>query len=224
MNPCVMFRSDTSNALQSLVFAAKLCYGKEQDSLSGVEQERLIAQILTARHFSILEHAVLSFYITGISRNCTHQLVRHRHMSFAQQSLHYTIANNESIAIGKVIKTDCAEIMQIHAKRSFEVYKCLIEKGVPREEARHILPSGIATKILCTANLREWVHFVGIRSCMVNCEEIKNVALQVQELLTNAFPWLREYLGPACLTDGKCHEGRKSCGHSWLKLEVSNEK
>ncbi len=221
MNPCVMLRSDTSNALQSLTFAAKLCYGKEQDCLSVAEQEQLIKKILMARHFSILEHAVLSFYITGISRNCTHQLVRHRHMSFAQQSLHYTIANDESIAIGEVVKADCAEVMQIHAKRSMEVYKCLIEKGVPREEARHILPSGIATKIVCTANLREWVHFVGIRSCEVNCEEIRNIALRVQALLTNAFPWLLEYLGPACFTD-KCHEGRKSCGHPWIKGEVPN--
>ena len=217
-----MLRSDTSNTLQSLIFAAKLCYGKEQDCLSGAEQERLIKQILAARHFSILEHAVLSFYITGVSRNFTHQLVRHRHMSFAQQSLHYTITNDESIAIGTVVKTDCAEVMQIHAKRSMEVYKCLIEKGVPREEARHILPSGIATKIVCTANLREWVHFVGIRSCRVNCEEIREVAYQVNNALALSFPWLVEYLGPSCATEGKCYEGRKSCGHPWIKMEAPN--
>ena len=217
MNPHVELKSDTSNALQAMVFAARVCYGKENEHVDLSGQVKLIEKILKARHFSILEHCVLTFYITGVSRNFTHQLVRHRHMSFAQQSLHYTITNDATIAIGSTVAKPHADLMQTYARRAYDVYKVLIDKGVPREEARHILPSGIATKIVCTANLREWVHFVSIRSCAVNCEEIREVANQVNCLLTSAFPWLVNYLGPTCLTEVKCYEGAKSCGKPWQR-------
>ena len=78
--------------LDTLAFAAKICYGKEEETLDDKEKAELLVRVLNTKHFSILEHASASFYITGVSRNFTHQLVRHRHMSFAQQSLHYTVA------------------------------------------------------------------------------------------------------------------------------------
>ena len=222
MNPQVELKSDTSNALQSLVFAAKLCYGQEQDFIDEEAQVKLIKKILAARHFSILEHAVLSIYITGVSRNFTHQLVRHRHMSFAQQSFHYTIAENAALPLLKESTPLQLSIMKKAYINAFKMYEILMAEGMTRDEARHVLPSGITTKIICTANLREWVHFASIRSCEVNCLEIKTVAYKVQDILANAFPWLTSYVGPTCWVEGKCYEGKKSCGHPWQKLESPN--
>lgn len=203
--------TNTTSVLKNLIFAAKICYGKEHDHLSEVDQIQLITKILKARHFSILEHCSLMFYITGVSRNFSHQLVRHRHISYAQQSLHYTIAEDTSIAIGTKVPTEYIAVMELQAKRAVELYQTLVDKGVPREEARHILPSGIATKIVCTSNLREWLHFVSIRSCKVNCEEIREVALQIEAILLAQFPWLLNYLGPSCIVNKRCYEGAKGC-------------
>lgn len=214
----VELKSSLTGAVESMAFAAKLCYGKEQEHLTYIQQVELLKRVLESRHFSILEHANASFYITGVSRNFTHQLVRHRHMAFAQQSFHYTVAKDKQCP--GLENPIAQELMEKSFNDSFKYYEELMALGVKKEDARHVLPSGITTRIVASAGIREWVQFVGIRSCAVNCDEIREVAMQVHTILNAELPFLRRYLGPTCFTEHVCHEGKKCCGKPWGTLHA----
>ena len=216
MEPQVIMIGDSDIAMALMARAARLCYGHDKDDLDYKEKVILLTKVLGMRHFSILEHATFSFLITGVSRNFTHQFVRHRHISFAQQSFHYTIAKDKTLPMFKTALSPQAfdRVAGIFDK-AFETYEDLLKMGVPRDEARHILPTGMPTKIMATSNLREWMQFVQVRTCTVNCAEIRNVAQQIGAKLHTHMPFLRPYMGPSCLFD-KCHEGKRSCGKKWI--------
>lgn len=219
MTPNVKLVSDLSESLEAMTFAAKICYGKEREDMTETDREALMHKILSAKHFSILEHAHACFYITDVSRNFTHQFVRHRHMSFAQQSFHYTVATDQRVPSMPKVSVEAMDILETAFDDAFYAYQELIGMGVPKEDARHILPSGIMTKIVATASIREWMQFVQIRSCAVNCYEIREVARQVSELLQEQLHFMRPYLGPTCFTERTCNEGKKHCGNPWKVLK-----
>lgn len=217
MQPKVELKTDLTQATKAMVFAARLCYGQEHKKTTETEDMDLLRRILTAGHWSILEHASAAFYISGVSRNFTHQLVRHRHMSFAQQSFHYTVATDKDIPLAPGLPQGTEDLMEHAFKTAFQAYAELLRIGVPRQEARHVLPSGIGTRIVATANLREWVQFVQTRTCSVNCFEIAHVAILIRHALSTALPYLSAYLGPKCML-GPCPEGARSCGKPWKQV------
>lgn len=229
MNPVVLSINPIGpRMLDTLAFAAKICYGREEETLDDKEKAALLTRVLNTKHFSILEHASASFYITGVSRNFTHQLVRHRHMSFAQQSLHYTVAKDKSIASPKHLNPEQQKLWDTACNITWMTYTGLVSSGIPKEDARHILPSGIATRIVATANLREWVQFINIRACYVNCDEVRIVARQIRDIFAEKLPFMSKYLGPTCFTEHVCNEGIKCCGkpHSLpctVKFSSGNE-
>lgn len=217
---------------RNMFYAARMCYNKgvsiaeclEYTNTRATSEEinALLLKCTRAGHTSILEHCIISFAIEGISRNCTHQIVRHRHMSFAQQSFHYTKTSDVKIVpilIDKKNKTTTIKIQneaQKIANRTLALYEAMIKDGVPQEEARHVLPGGMETKIVVSASLRQWIQFCNIRSCVVNCYEIREVALQITTVLLQAFPWLNGCIGPNCKIGLPCKEGAKSCNPTFL--------
>lgn len=219
MKPKVQLATDTTAALHAMAFAARICYGNEQQQMTDFEERELLERVLARKHFSILEHATLGFYISNVSRNFTHQFVRHRHMSFAQQSFHYTVATDQKHPEHPALSAGANGIMKVAFDAAFRHYNNLIKLGVPKEEARHVLPSGISTKIYATANVREWMQFVGVRICAVNCYEIQEVARQVASQISEALPFMRKHLGPPCYTQRTCNEGKKFCGKPWSVLK-----
>lgn len=201
--------SGTERPLETLFAAARLCYGKVT-SAEPKAMATLLDQIVANGHTSILEHCTYTFLVEGISRNCSHQIVRHRHMSFAQHSLHFTDMK-EFKMVTPAKSEKFKETIDSVLTQTWILYRGMINAGVPKEEARHVLPSGVHTKILCTANLREWMQFIRVRACNVNCNEIKQVARKVRELLAVELPFMSRFLGPACFVDKTCLEGNKFC-------------
>lgn len=222
MNPSVRLLNHTPNPVRSMALAARLCYTKgmtiEQvdQGLTDEKCMELFQKVLASRHMSVLEHSYFMFGVEGVSRNFSHQMVRHRNTSYEQQSLHYTMAD-ESMEVAAPAGMTPKQVARRAALKSvaFQVYKDEVAEGVPREEARHNLPSGLETKLVMSANLRQWLHFVTIRSCVVNCQEILVVAHKVKKLLQGVIPELKPHLGPTCWTDGTCHEGKKFCEAPW---------
>lgn len=205
-----------------MALAARLCYTQGMTieelnkKLTDDDCEKLVKKIISNKHHSVLEHAVFSFGMEGVSRNFTHQLVRHRNTSYEQQSLHFTLAPEgfsmaQPPALGKAEQADWDAAKLV----TWKVYQKLIKKGIPREEARHILPSGIETRIIATANLRQWLWFVKIRSCIVNVHEAVVVSHKIKNSLESIIPFLKDELGPSCWTDGVCWEGKKYCQAPW---------
>lgn len=221
MTPNVVLLRSTPEPTRAMALAARLCYTQGisiedlDRNLSDEQCEKLVRKILSNRHNGVLEHATFMVGVEGISRDCSHQFVRHRNTSFDQQSLHYTIMAEGFDMAQPVMDVDLGVRWREIKDASFQLYKDAIARGIPREEARHILPSGIETKLVATASLRQWLWFVRLRVCPVNCGEILVVAHKVKNILQGLMPYLKDYLGPPCLTEGICPEGKKYCGSPW---------
>ena len=222
MNPSVRLLAWTPNPVRVMALSARLCYtqgctiAQVDKNLSDAQCEALLGKVLASRHMSVLEHAVFTFGVEGVSRNFSHQMVRHRNTSYSQQSLHYTMAGDDLEVAMPAGLTDSQKARWHEVKAiAFMTYKDLVAEGVQKEEARHLLPSGVETKLVMTGNLRQWLHFTELRTCQVNCREILVVAMKVKRLLEEAVPAVKQLLGPTCWTDGFCREGKKFCEAPW---------
>lgn len=198
--------------------AARLCY-----SAAGIdrllakdrsEQEALLRKILGLGHLSVLEHAAFTFGIEGISRACSHQLVRHRVASYSQQSQRYVSHKERFDAVTPPSIAARPELASRYAALLDEVhgiYRELLDAGIPAEDARFVLPNAATTKIVVTMNARELVHFFELRCCRRAQWEIRAMAIEMLRLARQAAPLLFATAGPGCL-NGPCPEGAMTCG------------
>ncbi len=208
----------TPNPEQVVAAAARLCYADASiEHLLGQSPEqaaKLLQKILVLGHFSVLEHASFSFGIEGISRACSHQLVRHRIASFSQQSQRY-VSHEQPLALvvpGSIgAQPALQERFERHMQASHELYRELMAAGVPAEDARFVLPNAAATKLVMTMNARELHHFFVLRCCRRAQWEIRAMAREMLRLARQAAPLLFAGAGPGCL-NGPCPEGAMTCG------------
>lgn len=208
----------TPDAEDVVAAAAQLCYSASSISQilerGRAKKKALLAKVLSAGHFSVLEHASYTFGIEGISRACSHQLVRHRLASFSQQSQRYVSAVEE---FGSVTPESIAACPQIEKRfvdfirTAQDFYQEMREKGIPAEDARFILPNAAGTKLVMTMNARELYHFFRLRCCYRAQWEIRALALELLRLVRKESPLLFAKAGPGCLADN-CPEGGMSCG------------
>lgn len=188
------------------------------------EDLRALGHALESGHESVLEHATFTFAIEGISRACSHQLVRHRMASYSQQSQRYVNMDGfdyvtpESLK-GQIymgpdgIRETYADIM----RDLNDIYQQMIEDGAPEEDARYILPNACTTNIVVTMNARELRHFFSLRCCERAQWEIKQLAEMMLALVKEVAPTLFEDAGPRCKALGYCPEAR-GCGRMPKKV------
>ncbi|MHB1398113.1 MAG: FAD-dependent thymidylate synthase [Trichloromonadaceae bacterium] len=198
--------------------AARLCYSPSSiDQLlekSRVDRDDLLRKILSLGHTSVLEHANFTFGIEGISRACSHQLVRHRLASYAQQSQRYVSHRERFAAVTPPSIEQRPELLQRYQALLDEihgVYRQLIDAGVPAEDARFVLPNAAQTKLVLSMNARELLHFFNLRCCRRAQWEIRAMAKEMLRLLRPVAPLIFATAGPGCL-QGACPEGAMSCG------------
>lgn len=166
----------TPDSIHHISRSAALCYGKEDDKPSRV------LNCVRMGHESILEHASVSFTVDGISRACSHQLVRHRMASYCQESQRYCKydLNGDdwyvvppSIADGD---QDYLDLFKWRACVSGAVYVDMIANGIKPEDARYLLPEATKTRIAVTMNWRELFHFLDLRTDRAAQWEIRDMA------------------------------------------------
>ena len=165
-----------------------------------------------------LRHAHFTFLVDGISRACSHQLVRHRPASYSQQSQRYVAMKNFPFVKPKTVEgvkvnlngkpTSYDEFMKLTGT----YYEKLVELGVPKEDARFVLPNACATRIVFTMNGEELTHFLRLRTCNRAQWEIREMAIEVLKLVRGKFEEFFKEVGPNCYYLGYCTEGKKSCG------------
>lgn len=216
--PC----DDNNELVESVVAsAANLCYNGmgAKDILKDMSEEkanRLTKQMVDSGHHSTLEHVSFTFAIEGVSRACTHQLVRHRIASYSQQSQRYVKAKNfrqTVIMPDSILSNNRAQaIFNYTMDVVGSCYNELLGLGIPSEDARFILPNATETKIVVTMNARSLLHFFSERMCMRAQWEIRELATQMLLECRKVAPKLFEKAGPTCVTDGYCREGLHSCG------------
>ena len=136
------------------------------------EKEKMINEIFKSPLRGALEFASFHFYIEGVSRALTHQLVRHRTFSFSQQSLRFFNARNSEFTMPKVLPKHqmILESTLSEIKRSYE---SLIQEGCAIQDARSILPTNIQTLISVNCNYRGLLDFCGVRLCLKSQQEIR---------------------------------------------------
>lgn len=161
------------------------------------EQEKLLMSMLDKRPISVaLEGAVFTFKLDGIPRALTHQIVRHRSMSFGQQSYRVSSCYSDPVRIPnelnkhnngtdilKYKKSNLYDKYVNHVKNGRQLYKEMIDEGVPMEQARAIMPMGTCTKIAVTMRLREMIdYFKGRTSEIAQDEHTYLVCLMAKEM------------------------------------------
>lgn len=220
--------------INKLYTAARTCYSDEapevifEKSLTMDKEDMLKTIMHTVRsgHFSVIEHEHITFFISGVSRALTHQLIRHRLANYSQQSQRYCKLKEDEqfeYVTPHTVKNDedTAQIYQDFMEFSHTIYNSLIKSGVPAEDARYVLPNAACTNITVTMNLRQLKHFFNERLCTCAQWEIRELANKMRLHVQNIVPGLEEYFVPKCEELGYCTESKKrSCGRKKLKADV----
>jgi len=168
--------------------------------------------VLDAR--SLLPHLGYTFAVERISRACSHQLVRHRVASFSQQSQRYIVMKrlNERVVTPPSVEKAGGDEFKELVKEAGEAYQRLVDRGVPKEDARFVLPNAAETSLLMTMDGRSLLHFFGLRLCNRAQWEIRALADEMLGEARKAEPELFNAAGPYCYQLGHCPEGRFTCG------------
>ena len=218
----------TQNPEETVTHAAKLCYSSAtidqlKTKVAKGNQEKFIRKLIAIGHTSPFEHVSFTFGVEGISRACSHQLVRHRLASYSQQSQRYVDAHgkNDNNCFNYIIPPGIkqagkeewfgARMMELQQWYD-ELINILKSNGDNvYEDARFILPNAIETKIIITMNARELLHFFSVRCCNRAQWEIRELAIEMLKLTKPLAPNIFVNAGPCCVT-GECHEGDMACG------------
>ena len=225
MGVYVKLIASTQNAEKVVAAAAKLCWSPSgaAEILDGLDESKtasFLNKLREAGHLSPFEHASFTFAVENLSRVATHQLVRHRVASYSQQSQRYVAMNGNEVIIPPSIASndEAVKVFSEAAKAAGIADEKLVSLGVPKEDARFILPHGGDTRIVVTMNARELHHFFALRLCRRAQWEIRELAREMLREARKASPMLFESAGPACVTSGKCHEAHP-CGKPYADME-----
>lgn len=213
----VMLLEHTPNPDKVIARAANQCYsegftGDTYTIEKPSSDAKLIEKVIAMGHTSVLEHASFTFAIEGISRACSHQLVRFRHASFSQQSQRYVQGPFDFVFPQTIKDSKLSEKFCFFMEHVDNLYNELIKEGVPAEDARFILPNASETKVVMTMNAREIYHACNLRECDHAQWEIKELFTNINTLVKPKAPITFAKLGPSCVTKGICTEGSRCCG------------
>ena len=179
----------TPDAEKLIEAAGRTCYDTG-DRAGADSAARFIRMLIRRGHLSVLEHAAATFRIRGVSRALTNQLVRHRLASYSQRSQRYVgEAGFPYVTPPSVAASDDAHrAFDDAVENARAAYENLIGMGVPREDARFVLPNATATEIVMTANFREWRHVLALRGHASAQWEIRRLAIAILKELQREAP------------------------------------
>jgi thymidylate synthase (FAD) len=211
--------SDTEIQSQLLIeFAGRTCY-QSWSNPAGRTNAEYIANMLDHGHLSVIEHANATFFISGVSRSLTHELVRHRHLSFSQQSQRYvpetdaSFIEPEPIAAGpelhalflETVQTCQAaydKLLEKLTARYADVEDRTLRRKLARQAARSVMPNATETKIVVTGNFRAWRWFIHMRGSEHADREIRALAIALLRELQREAPAVFGDYAIASLPDG----------------------
>jgi thymidylate synthase (FAD) len=214
-----------------VAMASKLCYSASSiDELArGIDADdatRRVGNMIRWGHLSTLEHASFTFAISGISRACSHQLVRHRIASFSQQSQRYVKFGGGFPYVVPASVKKSGEALGVYRKTITDLacaYDNLIKLGIPAEDARYLLPNAAETRLIMTMNARSLFNFFELRLCLRAQSEIRVLAASMLRALLPTYSTIFRNVGPFCRVNGYCRQGEKTCPNYPKESEKSKE-
>ena len=216
----VPWDTDADGGQALLEFAGRACYQSwSKPNPSTATNASYLKHIIDVGHLSVLEHASVSLYITGISRSCAHELVRHRHFSYSQLSQRYVPENDAQVVVPPGLEDD-PELRQIlldAADASRAAYlellarleakfadqpNAVLRRKQARQAARAVLPNDTETRIVVTGNFRAWRHFIAVRASEHADVEIRRLAIACLRELAAVAPAVFADFEITVLSDG----------------------
>jgi thymidylate synthase (FAD) len=218
--PDVPWSTDADGGPALVEFAGRACYQSwSKPNPRTATNAGYLRHIIDVGHFSVLEHATVSVYITGISRSCTHELIRHRHFSYSQLSQRYVPEHDSQVVLPPGMEDDpeLEQIFTAAADAGRAAYSDLLarleakfadqpnaslRRKQARQAARAVLPNATETRIVVTGNYRAWRHFVAMRASEQADVEIRRLAIACLRLLLDVAPQAFSDFEIATLADG----------------------
>ncbi|MET4048306.1 FAD-dependent thymidylate synthase [Rhodococcus sp. 1163] len=218
--PDIPWETDADGGQALVEFAGRACYQSwSKPNPRTATNASYLRHLLDVGHLSVLEHASVSFYITGISRSCTHELIRHRHFSYSQLSQRFVPENDAKVIIPPAIEGDphLEALFERATDASRAAYVELLDaldhklEGVTnsalrgkqaRQAARSVLPNATETRLLVTGNYRAWRHFVSMRASEHADVEIRRLAVECLRQLAEVAPDVFGDFEISALADG----------------------
>ncbi|MFQ6106392.1 MAG: FAD-dependent thymidylate synthase [Thermoplasmata archaeon] len=175
--------------------AAGICWDKEEKEDYG----SFVKRIVRKGHESVIEHVSFTFRIEGVSRALTHQLVRHRIASYSQRSQRYVDEGEFGYVTPPRIERneEAKKLFVKFMEDSDGLYHKLREMGIPKQDARFVLPNACESKIIVTMNARSLRNFFRLRLARDAQWEIRRLATEMFDLVYEAAPELFEDLREA---------------------------
>jgi thymidylate synthase (FAD) len=189
----------TPNPIEMISTIASICYDSDPK-----DHMKLVKHLYRNGHHSVFEHIYFTFKIEGISRACSHQLVRHRMCSFTQRSQRYCDEDGFGVVEPPSIAGD-VEAAEEYNSGMIDVRSAYVQmqsQGVPNEDARYILPNACETSLYLSCNLRELIHICNERLCGRAQWEIRAMVKEMVSLVDHDLQFM---LVP------KCRSGRIIC-------------
>ena len=189
----------THEPIETIAKIASICYDSDP-----ADPVKLVQHLYKNGHHSVFEHIYFTFKIEGISRACSHQLVRHRMCSFTQRSQRYCLEDGFEVVCPPKIEDDDSRYYEYN-DGMLEVRQCyanLTKSGTPNEDARYILPNACCTDLYLSCNLRELIHICNERLCSRAQWEIRELVKKMVECVDSRLHFM---LVP------KCKSGRIIC-------------
>lgn len=190
-----------------------------------VEREDVWEEMLKGGLQTALESQVIVFEVSGVSRTCTHQLVRSRRAAFHQQSQRASFMGNKpNVRMPQSVASNAKARTAFLAAQTAaeEAYRIACEEDVAYQDARFILPEGTETYILCEYPVREFLAAYSYRACSMFQWEIMYVFRMMRNELVMAHPWMEPYVKITCEKTKVCEfqgwervEGH--CHFPWAK-------
>ena len=182
--------------------AGRVCY-KSEENIKDDSAEKFIRGIIKRGHESVIEHATISFKVI-CDRGVTHELVRHRLASYSQESSRYCDYSAGKFGGELTFIKPCFwqedddnfKIWRSAMEFAEKNYLALRAGGARPEEARSILPNSLKTEIFVTMNLREWRHFLKLRTAKAAHPQMREVALKIYKILVEKLPAVFDDIQP----------------------------
>ncbi len=218
--PDVPWETDADGGQALAEFAGRACYQSwKKPNPTTATNAGYLRHILEVGHLSVLEHGTVSFYLTGVSRSLTHELIRHRHLSYSQLSQRYVPGRGSAVVEPDVIADD-PELHAVFVEASEAAEKAydqlltgleqrfadepnaMLRRKQARQAARAVLSNATETKIVVTGNYRAWRHFIAMRATEHADVEIRELAIECLRQLRAEVPNVFADFEIAMLADG----------------------
>jgi flavin-dependent thymidylate synthase len=201
----------TPHALELLLLTkgTRLQHDSSLEKIRAWPEERKLAELAYMKDTikSSWEFVNFTFRISGVSRAFTHQFVRTRTGRYAQESMRTVDARGNGWLVPEGIAAYAGETQDAYngaMEEGFDNYAALIDRGVPQQDARNVLPTGALTSIIAQFSLRTLHEMATTRLCVRTQGEYQSVFRAMKAAVVEALPWAEPFIRVGCAQNGIC--------------------